>query len=89
MENIKEFTFTESGRGGKPISRHQSGKICILDYNCKMSNKVKPGETWECEIVSEEDKKIIIKPIALLLSTQHNEHVFNSKLSKLMQKYNG
>lgn len=87
MEKRIELTFTESKKTKKPVSRTSEGKMCILDYNSIKSKKVKAGETWSCEIVSEDGNKTIVKPIELLITAEQNKVIFDAKLLELKNKF--
>jgi hypothetical protein len=87
MEKSLELTFTESEKTKKPIARTTDGKICILDFNTIKSKKVKAGETWSCEIISNDINKTIVKPIDLLITAEQNKVIFDAKLMELKSKF--
>lgn len=88
MKTTIDLTFTESDRNsGKVISKLDSGKICLVSYNSKNGRMVKPGETWKCKIVSEDDRKAIIDPIELTLTVEQNAMLISEKLSELKHKF--
>ena len=85
--NAIQLTFTESERSNYPVSRLENGKICLLDKSSPLSQKVKAGETWECKIIISEKNVVIIVPIEMIHGRNHNESVFNQKLSELQKKF--
>lgn len=90
-ETLKSFelTFTESGNSGLPIAKHQNGKICLLDKKHNISRTVKAGETWECTIVSEHDRKIVVSPVVMLVSVNKNNEIMQDKINQLKSRFNG
>jgi len=87
MEKRLELTFTESEKTKKPVARTTEGKICILDFNTPKSKRVKSGETWSCEIISDDIHKAIVKPIDLLITAEQNKAIFDAKLMELKSKF--
>lgn len=82
-----EVTFTESELTGRPpIARLGCGKICLLHHSISPKS-IKAGETWRCQIIAEEDTKVIIIPIELLVSKKRNEKIFKEKLELLKLKF--
>jgi hypothetical protein len=82
-----ELTFTESQNSPFPIAKTGWGKICLIEFKSKNARVVKAGETWECLIVSEDQRKMIVNPVALMRSKEHNALEFNEKLSDLQKKF--
>ena len=83
-----ELTFTEPKKGKLPISKDENGKIHLLDWNFWRSHKVKPGETWLCEIAVTEARKCIVLPIKIVNSKSYNFIAMKSMTEKLKDKYN-
>jgi hypothetical protein len=82
-----ELTFTEPKKGKLPISKDKNGKIHLLDWDFWRSHKVKPGETWLCEITTTEVRKCIVQPIKIINSKSYNFVAMKSMAEKLKNKY--
>jgi len=88
MENHTNYTFTESAikASSRPISKNKNGKICILN-NSEKSKQVQAGEEWECEIIKDEPRSILIRPIKMTLTKEQNKAIFNSKAQELAEMF--
>ncbi|MDD4972506.1 MAG: hypothetical protein PHT07_24000 [Paludibacter sp.] len=64
------------------IARSSSGKIAIISYSYK-GIWVHEGEDWLCEIIEEEEKKVIIIPVRMIKSSQDNIAESIEKIKKL------
>ncbi len=67
------------GKGKRIVGRSKSGKIAIISFYYK-GQWVKEGDDWLCNIIKEEEHKIIISPVKLEKSGVDN---FNESLKKL------
>ena len=65
----------------KVVGRSESGKIAIISFDFK-GGWVKDGEDWLCDIVKEEEHKIIVYPIARTVSAEEN---FCCAIAKLVE----
>jgi len=63
----------------KIIGRAESGKIAIISYDYK-GQWINEGEDWLCEIIEEQDKKVIVMPIELKITADEN---FKNSLESL------
>ena len=68
----------------KVIGRSNSGKIAIISFDFK-GGWVKDGEDWLCDIVKEEEHKLIVYPINRTISAEENFQFSISKLSQLKE----
>ena len=84
-----ELTFTEPEKGKLPISKDGNGKIHLLDWGWWKSHKVKPGETWDCNIHQNESKKCVVRPITMVRTVSENDKSMEDKIQKLKDKHNG
>jgi hypothetical protein len=83
MENFKQETIHFfSGKGKKVIGRLESGKIAIISYGYT-GKWVMDGDEWLCDIVKEEEHKVIVMPVKLVKSHEETEREVLERLSKL------
>jgi len=77
------------GNRDVPIAKTFGGKICLLDLDFCKEKKIwiKVGETWRCRVTHEEDKKIIVQPLYILLSIEENDAIMKLKLKALKAKH--
>ena len=68
----------------KIIGKAESGKIAIIDYNS--IGKIKENEDWLVSIEQDLEKKIIVKPIELILNAEANQLLIDEKLKGLTTK---
>ena len=73
------------GKHGKPVSRTEGGKICLLNFaECKRTRVyVHPGEQWKCRVDSEEEKKIIVTPLSMTLDAEENGYLISERAKLL------
>jgi len=76
--------LVQSNFGSRPVARTEEGIICLLDKNTKGFFQV--GSTWDCEVLVVEEKKLIVKPIELLVTVQANEFALLKKLEGISKK---
>lgn len=55
----------------KVVGRSSSGKIAIISYDFK-NTWVKDGEDWLCDIISEQETKLIVMPIYRTVNAEEN-----------------
>ncbi|MCF8360735.1 MAG: hypothetical protein K9H26_18415 [Prolixibacteraceae bacterium] len=87
MESPINLIFTESERSKSPIAKLPNGKICLINYespNCKF---VKPGQSWDCEVINEDNRKVIVNPLTMTASEFETSAIMNEKLNKLKEKF--
>lgn len=67
------------------IGRMPSGKIAIIDRNYK-DGSINDNEDWSISIVSEEEKKVIVRPLKLIITAEENRALLNKMADKLRKK---
>jgi len=72
-------------KGKKVVGRINSGKIAIISFDFK-NNWVKNGEDWICNIVAEEEKKVIVMPVVRTKSAEDNYNDSVMLVSKLKEQ---
>ena len=78
-QNVIHF-FT--GKDKKVVGRTENGKIAIISYDFK-GQWVKEGEDWICDIIKEDEKKIVVIPVKLVKNADDNMHESLAKLKEL------
>jgi hypothetical protein len=68
------------GKDKKVIGRVTSGKIAIISFNYKGA-WVKENDTWLCKIIHEDEKKVIVVPVKLVVSAEENYRI-SAKLAQ-------
>lgn len=75
-----EFTFYLDPTG-KLIARRFDGKIGIIDrhYTGVIPSE---GETWVCQIIHDDVKKVIISPAVIKTTAKENQELLTNKIDK-------
>lgn len=68
----------------KIVGRSSSGKIAIISYDFK-NTWVKDGENWLCDIISEQETKIIVMPIECIVDADENYKKSVEMVAKLKE----
>lgn len=80
-----EAHFSYGDRKHKTLvgSNTKCNKVILVDGN----KGVKPGEDWECKIISESNMAMIVKPVKLLVTAQENDMMLNQSIPLLVKKF--
>lgn len=84
----KEVINFFKDKEGKVIGRMPSGKIAIIDYNYK-GGRVQENESWEINIIDEQQNKCIVKPVKRIRSSDENSSLIKNGVEKLKEKFGG
>jgi hypothetical protein len=71
IEYPKEEIHFFLDKNKKIVGRLSNGKITIISFEYK-TTWIKDGQTWLCDIISEEEKKAIVIPISLTKTSTEN-----------------
>ena len=69
----------------KVVGRSSSGKIAIISYDFK-NTWVKDGEDWLCDIISEQETKLIVMPIECTVDAEQNYLQSVAAIAKLKER---
>jgi hypothetical protein len=81
QEEIHFFT----GKDKRVVGRSTTGKIAIISFDFKVS-WVKEGEDWLCDVIQEDDHKIIVMPVNRTVSAEENAQQSAQAIMKLQDQ---
>jgi hypothetical protein len=79
----QEINFFKDN-SGKIIGRADNGKICIISFNFK-GGWVKECETWLCDIVDDQERKMIVMPVRRIQSADENHSQVIYRVNRLKE----
>jgi hypothetical protein len=80
----QEIHFFED-RNKKIVGRLETGKIAIISFDYK-GVWVNNGDTWMCDIVEEQEKKVIVHPKYIVKTSEDNFKDSVIKIQELKNK---
>jgi len=79
---IIQVIWEKNNKGVRPIARLDNGKIVVICNDNKFMVEV--GSSWDCNVLKNEERKIIVRPFKLVLTRKQNEEIAGFMAGKLV-----